>query len=194
VLSQKDFSLFKSPVGTVEDFFLWYLLMGRVFKVIHHTIRTWKETANEMGEFFMLWWLQLSWTWIIMLVCVCRWGKDTSSIFCNPVISACTKAGIYKWGDLVTWATKFWMVVLNIFSIIIAVPFLTCNTVYQFVCIEQWTSDNGEVHISLQNCGFPLWTLLHVTLQASRIWRWLLYLWETGGPYTKVNACQLITL
>lgn len=126
-----------------------------------------------------------------MLVCVCRWGKGTFSIFHTPVISMCTKAGIYKWGQLVTWATKFWMVVLNIFSIILAVLVLICSTVYQFICIEQWASDNGDVHIPLQNCGSPVWNLLHVTLQASRIWRWLLYLWETGGPYTKVYTCQV---
>ena len=78
-----------------------------------------------------------------------------------------------------------------IFSIILAVLVLTCNTVYQFICIEQWASDNGEVLISLQNCGSPVWNLLHATLQASSIWRWLQYLWETGGPYTKVYTCQV---
>lgn len=106
-LSQKYFSQFQSPVETVQDFFLWYLLKGRVFKVIHHTVKNLKRnTANEMNEFFMPWWLQHSWTWIIEFVCVCRWGEGTFSIFCNPVI-ACTKAGIYQWGHLVTWVTKF---------------------------------------------------------------------------------------
>jgi hypothetical protein len=47
-LSQKDFWSFQSPDATVQDFFLWNLLKGRVFKIIHHTVDHRKRnTANE---------------------------------------------------------------------------------------------------------------------------------------------------
>jgi hypothetical protein len=44
--------------------------------------------------------------------------------------------------------------------------------VYQFTSTEQKVTDNSEVHRSIQNCGSSIWNLLHVTLLASRIWRW----------------------
>jgi hypothetical protein len=46
-----------------------------------------------------------------------------------------------------------------------------------------------EVHISLQICGSSVWNLLHVTLVAPRIWRWLLDFRKIYGPltYTGLN-------
>lgn len=64
--------------------------------------------------------------------------------------------------------TKLYMMVPNIFTIIISVlcP-LTQRNVYQFTCNEQKTPDEGKVHKSFQNCGckgIDLW--LHVTVLA----------------------------
>jgi hypothetical protein len=49
---------------------------------------------------------------------------------------------------------------------------------YQSTCTGKKAPDNSEVHRSLQNCGSSVWHLLHVTLWAPGIWRWLLDFWK----------------
>jgi hypothetical protein len=78
--------------------------------------------------------------------------------------------------------TKFCTVAPHVFSIIIAVCFLTCENVYQFTYTEQKAPDNSEIHRSPQNCGSLVWNFPHVNFQAPEIWRWLLDLWKIFGP------------
>jgi hypothetical protein len=43
--------------------------------------------------------------------------------------------------------------------------------IHYFTCSEHKAPDNSEVHREVQSVGFSLWNMLHVTLQALRIWR-----------------------
>jgi hypothetical protein len=77
------------------------------------------------------------------------------------------------------------MVIVGCLVTIIAVLLLAKKT-----CISPHApSKQTEVHISLQIYGFSVWNLLHVTLVAPRIWRWLLDLRKIYGPltYTSLN-------
>jgi hypothetical protein len=47
----------------------------------------------------------------------------------------------------------------------------TYKNVYQFTYTKHKALHNSKVHRSLQNCGFSLWNLPHVTHLAPRIWR-----------------------
>ena len=60
----------------------------------------------------------------------------------------------------------------------------THKHVYQFTCTGQKAPDYIEAHGSLQNCGFAVLTLHHVTLLAPRIWRRRLgfFFWKFVNP------------
>jgi len=51
----------------------------------------------------------------------------------------------------------------------------------------------GKVHKSLQNCGFPVGTLLQVTLLGPRIWKWIPDFWKIWGP-PKFPAAETSTM
>jgi hypothetical protein len=64
-------------------------------------------------------------------------------------------------------ATKYCRVAPNIFSITIAVPFLTHKNVYQFKCTEQTASDNGEVYI----VGLHYWSFFISHHWGKNVWK-----------------------
>jgi hypothetical protein len=75
---------------------------------------------------------------------------------------------------------------------IIAVPPPpTYKNVYQFTCTEQKVSDNSDVHRSLQNCAPSVRNMLHVSLLAPKIWRFLLDLLKTCVPLAQGYAITL---
>jgi hypothetical protein len=79
---------------------------------------------------------------------------------------------------LVVQASKFFVVVPNIFSIIIASFFLTYNNVYRFTCTKQEVPGSSDNDRALQNCGCAVWNLLRVTVLVPRFWRGLLEFWK----------------
>jgi len=76
---------------------------------------------------------------------------------------------------------QFCKVMPNIFRLI-GIVFSLYKTLYQFTCTEQKAPDNTEVERSIQNCGSSAWNVLHVTLPAPRISRWLLDFWKICSP------------
>jgi len=52
--------------------------------------------------------------------------------------------------------------------------------------MEQKPPDNSDVHRSLQDWGFFILNLLHITLLACWTWRWLLHFWKICGPLLRV--------
>jgi hypothetical protein len=66
------------------------------------------------------------------------------------------------------------VVMPNIFSIVIVIFVLSYNCSYHLTCTKQEGSGNCNIHSALQNCGSAVWKLLHITILVSRIWRSLL--------------------
>jgi len=58
----------------------------------------------------------------------------------------------------------------------------TYKNVYQFTYTKHKALHNSKVHRSLQNCGFSLWNLPHVTHLAPRIWRRLEFFLQIAAP------------
>ena len=58
---------------------------------------------------------------------------------------------------------------------------------YHFTSTQHETPDFSEVHRLLQNCGSSEWNLIHITLLAPGIRKWLLIsidnLWISGLTY-----------
>jgi len=58
---------------------------------------------------------------------------------------------------------------------------------YHFTSTQHETPDISEVHRLLQNCGSAEWNLIHITLLAPGIRKWLLIfidnLWISGLTY-----------
>lgn len=48
-----------------------------------------------------------------------------------------------------------------------AILSVTCRNAYHFTCTEQKVPDNSEGHISGQNCGSSVWSLLRVACLAT---------------------------
>jgi hypothetical protein len=80
--------------------------------------------------------------------------------------------------------TECCMVVPVVFSIVIAVFFITYRNAYYFSCTGQTMPDKHGGYKSFQNFGSSVWNLLPVTFLASSIWRWLMGFRKICGPLT----------
>jgi len=74
--------------------------------------------------------------------------------------------GCASLGRRVTQVTKFYTTAPNIFSKITVLLSLAHKNVHQFTRTEKKAPDNGDVHRSLQNCGYIARISLHVTILA----------------------------
>jgi hypothetical protein len=111
---------------------------------------------------------------------------------------SCRKLAIYLQlqctnpGSLVARVTKFCNMPHNNFITICTV---NINT-YHFTCDKQAVPDKGEVYRLLQNCGSPVWNLLHATLLAPRNFRFLRDFWKICGTVSsrqqKLKALALL--
>ena len=71
-----------------------------------------------------------------------------------------------------------WRLILSAYL----VQLFSLTFVYHWAYIEHIEPENSETYRSLQYCGSPAWNLLHATLMALGIWRWLRDYGEIGGP------------
>lgn len=78
----------------------------------------------------------------------------------------------------VVWVTKFCT--------------MAANYCYFFTFLKQKAPDNSEVHGPLENCGSSGWNLLHVTIRAPRIGRWLLKVWKICAPLYRTMKTILL--
>ena len=80
------------------------------------------------------------------------------------------------------------------FSIITAVFFLHIKMCTHISSDGQHIKHHiREVHKPLQNCRSSVWNLLHVTLLAPRICRWLLHFWKMRGPPVNTPVILWVT-
>ena len=90
---------------------------------------------------------------------------------------------------LIARERKFCRVAPKMFSIIIVVSIAHKKkvSVHMHRAEIHISTYNSGVHRSLQNCGFSVWNLRHVTVLAPRIWRCLLNFWTPPPPIKSVT-------
>jgi hypothetical protein len=89
--------------------------------------------------------------------------------------------------------TKFCTVAPNIFSVIIAVLFLTYKNGIILHVPEQKAPDIGEVYVPVQKYGSSVWNFFHVTLLAFGIWG-RSEIWGGGDLCTPALNCIFVLM